>query len=29
MAKTARWLHPAGVIPENGHKKRSPYNETV
>jgi hypothetical protein len=29
MAKTARWLHPAGVIPENGHKKRRSYNETV
>ena len=29
MAKTARWRHLAGVMPENGHKKRRPYNETV
>lgn len=29
MAKTACWLHFAGVMPENGHKKRRPYNETV
>ena len=29
MAKTARWLHPAGAMPENGHKKRRSYNETV
>lgn len=29
MAKTTRWLHFAGVMSENGHKKRRPYNETV